>query len=206
MWLDPDGQNLQEQMQIVGAMSAGDLFGAAFYYNWDSHPYEVLGAIADRPDCSLLTAMLIFTQASPGSYADEASQLRNPRHVAFLDRIQRRINAGEYRHDEKDHERLWERRHFDLRLEKSAAPFLTPQERPDGSSAVTVWWLDPRIVLPALRTPSEVQAANDEAKKDLQKVAMDSYRGIFDVARKYLTKEDKAELLASLKAKTGQGE
>jgi hypothetical protein len=202
MWLDPSGQSLEEQLRIVGAMSAGDLFGAAFGYDWDSHPFEVLGAIADRPDCSLLTALLIFTQASPESYADEASQRRKPRHVEFLDRIQKRINTGGYRHLKEDHKRVEERLAWNWTPREAAAPFMGPRQEPGGNSATTVWWLDPQIVLPACPTDSEVQAMEDERDKALKEVAMSANRGIFDMIRKHLNADDKAKLLASLDGKS----
>jgi Domain of unknown function (DUF4274) len=178
--LDPESQGLEQQLKIVRELPADELFGAAYFYNWDSHPYEVLGAIADRPDCSLLTALRIFTQASPMSYTDEASQRRNPRHVEFLDRIQKRINSGGYRHNKEDHKRVEERLAWNWTPREAAAPFMGPKQGTDGTSAVTAWWLDPQIIIPACPSASEVQAMEDERDKALKEVAMSTNRGIFD--------------------------
>lgn len=122
--------------------------------------------IADRPDCSLLTALQIFHDAEPGYYADPKSR-RNDGIFDMLTRIHDRINAGGYKHDPEDHRRGWD---------FSEECYIGQQD--GNTSRVTGYWqLDPRIVLPACdpppRDPNEEPVLSEWQEARAQELFLD---------------------------------
>lgn len=101
-----------------------------------------MGAIADRPDCSLLTALTIFHGAEPYSEY-KADKWYDVPIFEMITRIHDRINAGGYKHNPADHRR-----------EMVFNPqWHLGQQDGDTTRKVGHWQLDPRIVLPACIPP-----------------------------------------------------
>ena len=140
--LDSETQSLEEQLAVARTLPAGDLLEAVYNYNWDEEAVEVLGAIADRPDCTLFTALQIFHGAEPDYYEGPKEPWDVPM-FDLLTRIHDRINASGYRHDPADHHKP---RTFNKEW------FLGTQDG-NESRKVRHWQLDPRIVLPACERP-----------------------------------------------------
>ncbi|NBZ89291.1 DUF4274 domain-containing protein [Stagnihabitans tardus] len=141
MDLDTERLSLAQQLDVVAKLRTEELLPTAHSYNWDYFPAEVLGAIIDRADCSLLTALSVFYLAEPQFYVRPERQTSAI--YQMLKRIHDRVNSGGYRHDPQDHRRDWSFIPGGLMRGDNAAP------------CFGFWQLDPGIVLPALKVPTE---------------------------------------------------
>ncbi|MFD1343369.1 hypothetical protein [Litorisediminicola beolgyonensis] len=120
------------------------------FYNWDYAPVEVLGAVLDRPDCSLGTALTIFVAAEPGYYeafAPDGAGCPSPQIFAFLVRLRDRINAGDFVDDPEDSpEHPW-----------LLTRYLSSEDGPER-----MFTLDPARVSGALSRPSRDAARQED--------------------------------------------
>ncbi len=148
--LDSETMTLEEQLHAVEQLPANELLQAASSYNWDMYPVEVLGRIAGRQDCSLLTALTIFELATP-TYYDQESAAQDGDIVTLLQTIQDRINAGKYSHDQADHDRGWQGLGEATGLVRAKV---------EGHR----WHLDPSLVLPALELSEDQKDAREDQR------------------------------------------
>ncbi len=137
------------QVDLAATMPTSDLLPSVLGYNWDMYPADVLSVIADRKDCSLLTALEIFCHAEP-AYFEQQDNCGDPDILAMLHNIHDRVNKGGYVHDPRDH-----LRHIDPSQIKN---FLTPRDAKDVKKLNILWQFNPDIVLPALTAPEEIRA------------------------------------------------
>lgn len=148
--LDSETMDLKDQLRVARDLPAENLLQTVASYNWDMYPAEVLGAIADRPDCSLLTALTIFDFGGPENY-DLVGHHEGDPILALLQRIHDRVNTRQYTHDPEDHARGWQGL-------GTVSPFV--RHRVEGRR----WHLDPGIVLPAWEMPDR-QKRSEERKR-----------------------------------------
>lgn len=151
--------DIAEQIARLKNISSEELLDEVQGHNYGSDPIEFLVTIAERRDCTLLTAMEILLWMYPEDYenGDASKDMeRFPGAYNLLCYIQERANSGGYAHDQND---LLKHRDFD------ETHFLVERAKQGAKRTGDIWFLEPSIILPALTQSEETTDALEKRKQ-----------------------------------------
>lgn len=155
-----EASDIEEQVSIAKQIPPNHLLDAVDGFPWDGYTDVVLGAIADREDCPLLAALLIFARGAP-DYYEKTGKLEGA-HYGLVKKVHDNVGLGKYKHDPAD------QLQSPITLSEISSvvtPYIGPRKVVDENLKTKLWEFSPSFVRKEFLTSTKPKPTKSDIEK-----------------------------------------